>query len=83
MCQIVYFIDQKPYIQKILKLKKGGAHGDINIFDKSCTKISPETFVTLLDLCNATFCEVDHDFIQAALSLDHIPRDISNLMPEP
>ena len=39
--------------------------------------------VTLLDLGNAAFSEVDHDFIQAVLSLHHIQRDICNLIAEP
>ena len=38
--------------------------------------------VTLLDLRNAALCEVDHDFIQAVLSLHHISRDNRNLIPE-
>ena len=38
--------------------------------------------VTLLDLRNAAFGEVDHDLIQAVLSLHHITRDIHNLIPE-
>ena len=38
--------------------------------------------VTLLDISNATFSEVDNDLIQAVLSLHHIPKDICNLIAE-
>lgn len=37
---------------------------------------------TLLDLRNAAFSEVDHDFIQAVLSLHHIPKDIHNIISD-